>query len=88
MKGDVANSRMKEDQSLRHKIIVATIWGRGSMQGCRQLVELNGYHGTMTYHSEGDDGDQVLLADEDLRHGDVCGPLPRVLHLPGDGLCP
>lgn len=42
MKGDVATPRVKEDQSLRHKIIVATIWGRGSMQGCHQLVELKG----------------------------------------------
>lgn len=89
MKGDVTSPRVEDNKSLIHKItIVAMTWKRGSMQGSCQSVELQGYHGTVTYHSKWDDGDQVLLADEDLGHGDVCGPLSRILHLPGDGLCP
>lgn len=88
MRGDVATPRVEEDQSLMRKVIVAMIWERGSTQGYCRSVELKGYCGPMTYHSEGDNGNQVLLADEDLRHGDVRGPLPWVLHLPCDGLCP
>lgn len=55
----------------------------GSPQGrCRA-------HGpTGSYRGEGHDASQVLLADEDLGHGGVCGRPPRVLDLPGDGLRP
>lgn len=89
MRGDdVATPRVEEEKSPRHKIMVVMTWETGSIQGHCQSVELNGRHGPMTYHSEGDDGDQVLLADEDLGHSDVCGPLPWVLYLPCNGLRP
>ena len=41
-----------------------------------------------SYHGQGHDANQVLLADEDLWHCDVRGPPPWVFHLPGDGLAP
>lgn len=44
--------------------------------------------GTGSYHGQGHDSHQVLLADEDLGQGDVGGAAAGVLHLPGDGLRP
>lgn len=77
-------------ESLIHKVtaVITCIQEKRKHAGALLSVGCKGHHDSMTYHSEGDNGDQVLLADEDLGHSDVCGPLPGVLHLPRDGLCP
>lgn len=41
---------------------------------------------TVSYHRQWNNSNKILLADEDFRQGYVCCPLPRVFHLPGDGL--
>lgn len=40
----------------------------------------------VSYHRQWNNSNKILLADEDFRQGYICCPLPRVFHLPGDGL--
>lgn len=61
----------------------------GRTQGCHPTAEMWEHAGShKSYHGQGHDANQVLLADEDLRHSDVCGSLTWVFNLPGDGLSP